>query len=285
MANDLDTLLPNYLISKLKGIPLIYDSHELFCEVPELAKAKFKKRIWEKVERAIVPHLKHCITVNDSIAQIFKVKYNTNFHVIRNIPEKISFDRKSRKALGLPDDKKIILLQGAGINVERGAEELVEAMQYIDDAVLLIIGSGDVWQILIKLTEKLKLTKKIIFISKIPKKELLQYTAIADIGISIDKNTNLNYFNSLPNKLFDYLQAGVPVLSTPMPEIEKIILKYKAGWFLASHEPKHIAETINTIINSKEYIEKKANAIRAGDSITWEKEKEKYLEIIKAIKF
>jgi hypothetical protein len=71
LVNDLDTLLPNYLISKLKGIPLIYDSHELFCEVPELQANPTKKRIWEWLEKRIVPHLKYCLTVNQSIADCF----------------------------------------------------------------------------------------------------------------------------------------------------------------------------------------------------------------------
>ena len=86
-ANDLDTLLPNYLVSKLKGIPLIYDSHELFCEVPELQNSHLKRKIWLKIEGWIVPKLKTCITVNDSIARIFSEKYKVRFHSIRNISQ------------------------------------------------------------------------------------------------------------------------------------------------------------------------------------------------------
>ncbi|MBK6521497.1 MAG: glycosyltransferase [Sphingobacteriaceae bacterium] len=101
-ANDLDTLLPNYLISKLKGSKLIYDSHEIFCEVPELQQTPFKKKIWERIEKSIVPKLKYCITVNQSIANYFKEKYGTEFKVVRNIPAEVNGQPiKERSELGL----------------------------------------------------------------------------------------------------------------------------------------------------------------------------------------
>lgn len=123
-SNDLDTLLPNYLNKKLSGATLVYDSHELFCEVPELVHTQTKKRIWEKVEKSIVPKLKYCITVNKSIANWFEDKYKVKFNVIRNIGNPPSITKiKSREELGLPTDKKIVLIQGAGINIQRGQKK------------------------------------------------------------------------------------------------------------------------------------------------------------------
>ncbi|MGZ3866562.1 MAG: glycosyltransferase, partial [Bacteroidia bacterium] len=116
VANDLDTLRPNYKLALKRNIPLIYDSHEIFCEVPELQHTPLKKKIWESLEKSIVPKLKYCITVNQSIANWFNEKYKTNFKVVRNIPDKIIVERiKTREELNLPHEKKIILLQGAGI--------------------------------------------------------------------------------------------------------------------------------------------------------------------------
>jgi len=136
-ANDLDTLAPLFLLSKLKKKPLIYDSHELFCEVPELKDSKIKKAIWQKLEGYIIPKLKTCITVNDSIAKIYVAKYNVPFHIIRNISDfDQTFIPKSKAQLSMPEDKKIILLQGAGINVDRGAEELIDSMEFVQNAVL-----------------------------------------------------------------------------------------------------------------------------------------------------
>ena len=283
-ANDLDTLLPNYLVSKLKRIPLIYDSHELFTEVPELLHSPFKKKIWLSIEKRIIPKLKTCITVNDSIARIYQDKYMVPFHVIRNIPQQIQMNKKvSSLELNIPQDKKIMILQGAGINIDRGAEELLEAMEFVNDAILYIIGSGDVWPILEKKIKDKKLQDKVVLIKKIPKEQLMAYTLNADLGISIDKNTNPNYFNSLPNKIFDYLHAGIPILASRLPEIEKIITKYNAGIFIESHDPASIAETINVFFRSSLGEEMKKNALIAARELNWEPERQKYLDIVKQV--
>ncbi|MCW3076443.1 MAG: glycosyl transferase group 1 [Bacteroidetes bacterium] len=285
-ANDLDTLLPNYLVSKLKKIPLVYDSHELFTEVPELINSSFKRKAWLKLERKIIPRLKNCLTVNESIAKIFENKYGVQFKVIRNIPSPLKdFKPVSRQRLNMRTDKKIIIMQGAGINIDRGAEELIEAMRYVSNAILYIIGSGDVWRILEKRILELNLREKVILIKKIPRKELMAYTYNADLGVSIDKNTNLNYFNSLPNKIFDYLHAGIPVLSSRLPELEKIISKYDVGIFIENHDPKHIASVINGLLSSDRLNQLKTNTFKAAGELNWENERQKYLEIIKNIHY
>jgi glycosyltransferase involved in cell wall biosynthesis len=280
-ANDLDTLLPNYLVSKLKSLPLIYDSHELFCEVPELLNSPFKQKIWLSLERNIVPKLKNCVTVNESIASIFEKKYKVKFIVVRNISDyDDNFVAKSRADLGLPIDKKIILLQGAGINVDRGAEELVDAMEFVDKALLLIIGGGDVWRVLQQKVKDQKLNEKVRLINKLPKNELVHYTYNADLGLSIDKNTNLNYYNSLPNKVFDYLHAGIPILASRLPEIENIITQFNVGDFIEDHAPKNIAFKINEMLSSHKMEEYKINARTASQKLNWSTEKQKLITII-----
>ena len=284
-ANDLDTLAPMFLLSKLKKKPLIYDSHELFCEVPELKASRIKKAIWQKLEGYIIPKLKTCITVNDSIAKIYEAKYNVPFYIIRNISDfDQTFIPKSRVQLSLPEDKKIILLQGAGINVDRGVEELIDAMEFVQNAVLYIIGSGDVWE---NLKQKVLFNKniqnKVVLINKLPKSELINYTFNADLGLSIDKNTNLNYLYSLPNKIFDYIQAEIPILASRLPEIENIILHYKIGDFIDDHNPKTIANKLNEMLYSQQLSSHKKYLAIAKKEITWKSEKEKLLTIIKNI--
>ena len=283
-SNDLDTLLPNYLCSQFFSIPLVYDSHEIFCEVPELKNSPLKKKTWEFLEKKLITKNKFRITVNESIAKWFLSKYHTTFSVIRNISDPPEFSvSKSRNELNLPSEKKIIILQGAGINIDRGAEELVEAMHYVGDFLLLIIGSGDVIERLKLKSIKLELQDKIRFIPKLSPEELFAFTACADLGISIDKNTNINYQFSLPNKLFDYLHAGIPVLASRLCEIEKVILKYQVGNFIENHQPEHIAQKIVESLSHPDYENWKMNTKKIKEELNWTNEKKVLIDLIREI--
>ncbi len=277
VSNDLDTLWPNYVVSKWRKKPLVYDAHEIFTEVPELVNRKFKQKIWKRLERRIFPKLKFTFTVNESIAEWYEKEYGIRPEVVRNIPRKnSSVSRKlTRKEVHLPENKKIILLQGAGINVHRGAEEAVEAMQFINEAVLLIIGSGDVIQQLKELAEKDHLEGKIIFVSKLPPDELRAWTALADIGLTLDKNTNINYRFSLPNKIFDYIHAGIPVLTSDLVEVRRIVEHYQVGRVSFDHDPQNLAKILNEMILSPDYSLWKSNTIKASEELTWENEEVK----------
>ena len=281
VSNDLDTLLSNYIVSKIKNIPLIYDSHEYFTEVPELVNRKRVQKIWKSIEKRIYPKLKDVITVNDSIADLYEKEYGLRPKVVRNIPKSNRVTiTKTRKELGLPEDKFILILQGSGINIDRGAEEMVEAMTHIEEAVLLIVGSGDVIDMLKRKVNELSINNKVIFKPKQHYDELMQYTANADLGLTLDKDTNLNYRFSLPNKLFDYIHAGIPVLASPLPEIIKIIDHYKIGDFIPSHHPKMIAQKVNEIIDNRAVVDDwKKNLNLAVRELSWETEEHVLKEV------
>ena len=285
VSNDLDTLLPNYLISKLKTSNLVYDTHELFCEVPELQANPTKKKIWKRIETRIFPKLKHVFTVNDSIAKIYKDEYKVEVKVIRNVPllaNQTNVVKASKQELGIPNDKKVIVLQGAGINMDRGAEEAVQAMQYVNDTILLIIGTGDVISVLKQMVTGLRLDSKVKFVGKVPLEKLMQYTQHADIGLTLDKDTNINYRYSLPNKLFDYIHAGVPVLASDLVEVKKIIQQYKIGDCIENHTPQHIADKLNSMLNDEVRLQIwKKNAKIAAIQLNWDNEELKLVEIYK----
>ena len=275
VANDLDTLLASFLASRLKGIPIVYDSHEYYCGTPELTDRPAVRKFWHRIERWIFPKLKEIITVNDSIADLYEKEYGKKLHVVRNIPPAKGLAAEaSRKELGLPEDKTILILQGAGINVDRGVEELIEAMPYVDEHImLLIVGSGDVIGFLKKRAKELQLGDQIRFVPKVPLEQLMAYTAVADFGLTVDKDTNINYRFSLPNKLFDYIRAGLPVIASRLTEIEKVITRYDIGTFIENHDPQHIAEVINnTAADQKQVEEWKSNLRQAKQELTWENE-------------
>jgi glycosyltransferase involved in cell wall biosynthesis len=282
LANDLDTLLPNYLISKIKGLPLVYDSHEYYTEVPELQGNPTKKKIWLGVEQFIFPKLKKVFTVNASIAQIYEEKYKVKLNVLRNVPRKshLQLDSKAtlRKQLNLPPDKKIIIMQGSGINVSRGGEEAVEAMQFVENTLLYIIGAGDAISLLKQMVIDLKLQDTVIFIAKLPYRELLNYTACADAGLTLDKDNNLNYRYSLPNKLFDYFACGLPVIASKLVEIEKIHQQFPFGILVTEVTAQSVAAAIRSVdVNAPEYQAWLINIKKASEILCWENE-EKIIE-------
>jgi glycosyltransferase involved in cell wall biosynthesis len=269
-ANDLDTLLPAYLVSRWRKKPLVYDTHEIFTEVPEI-EGRWVKKVWQKIESFIFPKLEMIITVNNSIAAFYGERYGKEIRVIRNIPEKRkTLAIKSRAELSLPENKYIIISQGSGINIDRGNEELLLSMQFLeDDVLLLFVGSGDAIPTLKKISEEHHLGSKVNFIDRMPYEEMIQYTANANLGISLDKASNLNYLYSLPNKIFDYISVNTPILASNLPEVAAIVNEYRVGMTIDKIDPESIAKAIKEmrLLNKNHWNEQ---LTIAKESLTWE---------------
>lgn len=280
-SNDLDTLPAGFLASKLKKKKLIFDSHELFPEVPELVGRNFVKKIWELMEKLFYPGIKYSYTVCDSIASFYKKKYGMNMQVIRNLPvQKKTPDVKVNLK---QSNEKIILYQGA-VNVGRGLELVIRSMNYIDNARFFIIGEGDILEKLRKMVNDTGLVNKVFFTGRIPVIELHSYTVQADIGISLEENLGLNYYYALPNKLFDYIQAKVPVLVSDFPEMGALVKKYDIGQTTASVNPEELADIIKKMLSETEDIKRwKINLDKAADELCWEKEKEKLTDFYRLV--
>jgi glycosyltransferase involved in cell wall biosynthesis len=281
VSNDLDTLLPNVLISRLKRKELVYDSHEYFTEVAELIARPQKQAIWKCVERYCFPKLKHIFTVSESIAEIYRKEYGKEVKVVRNIPLHREYTvKKTRKKLGLSEDKFILLVQGTGINLHRGIEELVESMLYIENALLLIIGNGTAIKNLKEKAKSLSLENKILFMNRMPFDELYNYTVHADIGFSLDKDIGINHRFALPNKLFDFIRARVPLIVSDLVEIRKIVEQYNIGIILPDSSPQTIAKYTNALLNDHNKRNAlKNNTIRASEELCWENEEKILKEV------
>jgi glycosyltransferase involved in cell wall biosynthesis len=274
VSNDLDTLLPNFLISKLKGLPLVYDSHEYFTGVPEILNRPFVKWVWKSIEKKIFPHLRFVMTVSDSIATQYEKDYGVRPVTVRNCSRRPDYlIPYSRKELGVRDDQFLLILQGTGINRDRGGVELIDAIMKVENVSLLIVGSGDMIAELGEKVLRLHVSDKVKFITKVPWEEMMRYTEAADAGLSLDKDTNINYRFSLPNKLFDYLSAGIPVIAGDLPEVSKIVRDYNCGIIISEISADKIAEAIVKLRDKPEfYSELKKNAAEASGILTWEKE-------------
>lgn len=282
LANDLDTLAPNYIAAKLKNKPVVYDSHEYFTEVPELTNRNFTKKFWTKIEQVFLPKIKYSYTVCSSIADVYNGLYNINMQVVRNIP--LCNSLKQNKVDVVPIAKNNIILYQGAVNIGRGLEHIIKAMKYIKNSTLIIIGDGDIKNDLEELVVTENVSEKVIFTGRIAINELQNYTKQATIGISIEENIGLNYYYALPNKIFDYIKAEIPILASNLPEIKRIVSHYNVGEFIDNHSPKHIVEIINLMLNDKEKLKKYSeNCSHAAKELCWEKEYEKIEEIFKGI--
>ena len=285
VSNDLDTLLPNYLVSKLKSLPLIYDSHEYFTGVPEIQNRPFVRWVWKSIEKSVFTRLKHVMTVSDSIARLYESEYGLKPATVRNCSMKteqiIAF---SREELEIDPNHLLLILQGTGINIDRGGSELIDAVNFTDSVSLLIVGDGDQFMFLKEKVSILGLTDRIKIIPKCPWITLMRYTRSADAGLSLDKNSNLNYQFSLPNKLFEYISAGIPVIATDLQEISKIINEFNCGILITEPCPAAISSAIISLRDNRQLLKAlKYNSVTASKSVNWENESIKVVDLYKSI--
>jgi glycosyltransferase involved in cell wall biosynthesis len=284
-SNDLDTLLPNFLVSKISGAKIIYDSHELFTEAPELIHRNRVRKIWLWIEKMIFPKLSSIITVNESIAQRYNELYHKDLLVIRNIPSKYEPKNiRSKAELQIPENSFLMIIQGSGLNVERGIEEAVLAMQYLEDSTLMLVGDGDVMPVIKELIQKHQLEDKVKLYGRRPYLELMQFTAHADLGLTLDKPLSKNYEFSLPNKVFDYMHAGTPILASKLVEIEKVILRYQIGSIVSGVSGESIAQAVKEIKSNPENLaNQKAACLAAAEIENWENEQLKLKKLVLSV--
>ena len=157
---------------------------------------------------------------------------------------------------------------------------MIDAMEFIDNAKLRIIGDGDIKSQLEERIIQKKLENKIELKGKIPFEELMNETYKADLGIALEENLGLNYYYALPNKLFDYIQTGVPVLVSPFPEMQKIVNKYEIGTVYDHKDAQSLANKILEIFELKNRYQKwKENTIIAAKELCWENEEKILINI------
>ena len=287
ISNDLDTLPANYIVSRLRRIPIVYDSHEYFTEVPELIKRKSIRSIWLWIERRCIKGLNDYLTVSPSIADAYHKKYGIVMRVIRNLP--LAYNRDEIKIdpenVLEKNGKKIILYQGS-VNVERGLEEMMRAMEFLPDFRLLVCGDGDILQDLISMRSKMSWKDRIEFKGSIALERLPEYTVQADVGISIEKLTGMSYTYALPNKVFDYVQAGIPVLVSNMPEVVKLNKEFGFAREIQEVSVSEIVSGITELFKSNDhYLSVRKNTEKAAGVLNWSTEEAKLLLLFERILF
>ena len=283
-AHDLNTLIPAYWAAKKTNAKTVYDSHELFTEIQIWG--RIERYFYRKLEAFIIKRVDKVITINNSIAGELVKRYHIEYpKVIVNCPpplkrgEANAYDSVLRNAAGIPLDKRLVLYQG-GFTQYRGLEELIEAFTYLDESFCLVfMGYGKIRNELEVIVYSKGLNNRIKFLPAVPQIELLKYTSSADLGVIPYKPVSLNNYYTLPNKLFEYINAGIPIIASDLPELRRIIKGYDIGYLFDPYKSESIADAIKYVFSDKErYAAIKANTSKAAGEYNWNKESKKLLE-------
>jgi glycosyltransferase involved in cell wall biosynthesis len=275
VAVDLDTILPNTIVAKLKGNKLVFDAHEYFTEVPELEGRVITKAIWQLIANTCIPSADKCYTVGPVLAELFANQYQSAFTTIMNVP-KLSEDNLQKET-----PQKIIFYQGA-LNEGRGLTQLIQAMNFVE-AELWIAGEGDLSKKLREQVSEMHLQNKVKFLGFVEPKELPSLTKKAFLGCNILEAKGLSYQYSLANKFFDYIHAGIPQICADFLEYQKINEIFPVA-VLTDCSEQALIVNINKLLNNNElYQNLQNNCLKAAQVYNLQIESKKLVEIYKSL--
>ena len=303
-SNDTDTLAACCLAARLRRRALYYDAHELFPDVPELQGRPRVQNVWKWIERKALPHVTQAFTVSQSVADEYRRRYGIDMTVVRNVPERME-NGKWRMENGMPHQdnnatgdmpsqfsilNSQLLYQGA-VNIGRGIREMIDVLPLLPDCRLVVAGDGDVLEQMKAYAAALPWHDRVEFLGRVQPDRLRSLTAQASLGLCLLEDLGLNYRYSLPNRIADFAQAGVPVLATDFPEIRHVIEEYGTGTLVeplpADKEGEayrqylvRLAEAVRAALRhwrdmpEQEYRRRFA---RAADELNWQHEQKKLL--------
>ena len=278
--HDLNVLPAGWLISFLTGATLYYDSHELFTEKAGL---QFKS-LWKLLEWVLVRRCQSVITTTEARASVLRELYPKIRHsiVIHNFPTIWSGGREDiRDVAHLPSNAFVALYQG-GIQLYRGLEEMVQAATYIEgDRIYIVIqGDGPISRKIESLARKSPAADRIRVLPGGPNVYLRRFTASADVGLQLLQPISLNHTTTLSNKLFEYAQAGLPVIVADFPMIRSYVNKYDFGILVDPTVPREIADGIAQVYENGELRRRLVEGCRkAATVLNWGTEKETLLRL------
>jgi glycosyltransferase involved in cell wall biosynthesis len=282
-AHDFDALVPAYLASRVNNAKLVYDSHELWLENERLAPyLPLQKPMLWLLEKALTRRADLVITVSDPIAEELTTRYGIERPlVLLNCPKykEVQPSAETQCSLRSTGGKKMALFIGKLVR-NRGLEQLIESAQYLREAEVVIVGDGLLRQSLEEKVKEMHLENKVRFSGWIPHKNLLAYTASADVGVEPTQSNCLSYRYALGNKIFEYLMAGLPIAVSDQPQRRQIVEKYGVGEVFDEKDPRSIAQAIDSIVSDEERYRKMRQRVRlsAREEFNWEVQAKKLVE-------
>lgn len=274
-AEDFYTLPFVTLIAKIKGAKVYYNSRELYAFIGGLHSRPFLQAVIKRIEKFFITKVDLVMTTGEMDSGFIEKFYGIkNTLVIRNIPlfQKTSAPVDYRKMFGIPKEHLILLYQGIIIG-GRGIPVIFDAMKKIPETSLVLLGGGEQKINYKNLAEEMGIASRVFFAGTIPQKELINYTAGADAGLSLIENISISYYHALPNKLFEYIMAGLPVLSSNLPQMKKIVEDFKVGEVVDIEQKEQIVDAIQRWIDNPGILNGyKKNTRAAAEILNWQEE-------------
>lgn len=266
-ANDLDTLLAARVGAGLLRRPVVYDAHEFYTDTGELVRRPVARAVWRALEALLYPGLHHRLTVHAGIAALYRQRYPRAAApaVVPNLP-------LARPAPApLPSAAARRLLYQGGVQRGRGLELALRALALMADTELWVAGGGYHLAALQALAEQLGVQARVRWLGWVDFAALAALTPQASVGLSLEQPDAPNLAHSAPNKLYDYLQARLPVVVAPRPVHTGVVQAYGCGRVLAADTPQALAEAVRALLDAPQaYAAAQAGAERAAQALTWQ---------------
>jgi glycosyltransferase involved in cell wall biosynthesis len=284
-AHDLYSFLPALIAGRLRRVPVIYDAHEFTSEQGD--PRSLRNAVERHLEQWLVPRADELIVPSARRGQLYVERYALQKlpKLILNCPPLTTpqYSDVLRQRLQLPPGTHVVLYHGS-LLAGRGLEQLILSVHHFDaSSVLVIIGSqGEFYRdVLAPLVDSEKLNDRVSFIPYVPPEEMMGYVVGADVGVAIYRNVNLNNYFCAPTKLYEYLMAGVPVVTSAFPELVDFLTEHRVGCTFDPDCPESIAAAVNDVCNTPPPLaEVRARAIElVRHEFNWERESQKLLGI------
>lgn len=282
-AHDVNTLPTAWLAAKLSGAQMVYDAHEISTSREGYSRVR-KLVGW--IERTLMPRVQGTITTTEARAKYFARAYGVARPVVlQNRPREQQAIRSDRIRTELKLDQPwpIILYQG-GVQQGRGLVRLARVAADVPNAYFVFIGGGRLDGSLRRIVEELQLEQRVRFIPTVALAELPSYTASADIGVQPIENTCLNHYTTDSNKLFEYVQAGLPVVASDLPEIRRVVREHDLGVLVPEGDSVALAAALRDLVGDEGKRQYYASQSRKAASVlNWESQEHELLALYERV--
>ena len=279
-ANDANALVPALLICARTRARIVYDSHELWRRRNIRTDRWLAPAVEAVIERLGIRRAGGVITVSPSIADWLQRTYRLPVRptLVRNIPTARTVPDPAlgrlRELTGLGPADKIVSYTG-GITTGRGLEETVDAVALLPaDVHLVLLGYGDATYTagLLRRAREAGVAERVHLAGSVPSAQVPQTLADADAAVVYVRPICLSYRYSLPNKLFESIHAGLPIVAADLPDTAAIVRQYGVGEVFDAGTPQELAAAIEQVLTDPSSYRAAARA--AAAELTWEHEAE-----------